>query len=317
MGQVELHRHLDISIRTRTLLQLAQKRGLEPQSTSIASFTDKFILRKPLRDLNAVLAKFKIFQKILDRPEVLATVAFEAVEDCRAEGITQVELRFSPSFVCELNSMSWEDALSGFESGIRRALESYPEINVGLICIASREYGAQVASDLVDFFLRNRNRFIGIDLAGNESDFPCRLFEEPFKKASKHGAKITVHAGEASGPESMWEAIDLLGATRIGHGIACVKDGALMKYLAENKICLEMCPTSNWITGAVESLQAHPLPIALRAGVPVCINTDDPGIFGVTLSHEAGLCENLMGLSKKEIELCQEHARAASFIHKA
>jgi adenosine deaminase len=312
--QTELHRHLDVSIRSSTLLKLAQAKGLEGQSTSLEAFRNKLLIRKPLTDLNSVLAQFTLFPKVLDRPEVLEQVAFECVEDCHAEGTRQVELRFSPTFVTEFSKLRWEDALGAFERGIQRGMARYPEIRAGLICIASRDFGADEVLRTVEFYLAHKPRFIGIDLAGNEIDYPCRIFESAFKTLAAHDVRITVHAGEASGPENIWEAIELLGAQRIGHGIACVRDPVLMAYLKTNKICLEMCPTSNWLVNAVPSLEAHPLPMVLRAGIPVCINTDDPGIFGVTLPEEIEICRTRLGMSENEIQLCEKHAMEASFL---
>jgi adenosine deaminase len=312
--QTELHRHLDVSVRASTLLELAQERGHEARSTSLESFREKLVLRKPMADLKEVLAQFSLFQAVLDRPEVLERVAYEVIEDCRSEGTRKVELRFAPSFVCEKTGLSWEDALGGFESGVKRALAAFPEMKAGLICIAVRDYGLDEVSRAVEFYLAHRSRFVGVDLAGNEVNFPCRLFESAFKPAIASGSRITIHAGEATGPENIWEAVELLGAQRIGHGIACVKDPELMRYLSERSICLEMCPTSNWLTHAVARLEDHPLPLALRAGIPVSINTDDPAVFGVTLDEEIRNCRERMGLSESELRLCQEHASRASFI---
>ena len=314
MIQTELHRHLDVSARPATLLKLAQERGLEAQSTSLEAFREKLILRKPLNDLREVLAQFTLYQKVLDRPEVLAEIAFEVVEDCYREGTRKAELRFSPGFVCELNQLSWETALDGFQSGVNRALGKYPDMKAGLICIGTRDYGPEEIDRTVEFYLRNQLRFIGLDLAGNENGFPCRLFETSFRKAKAAGAKITVHAGEGSGPENIWEAVELLGAQRIGHGIACVQDPKLMEMLKSRGICLEMCPTSNFLTRAVSFLSDHPLPRVLRAGIPVCINTDDPGIFGVTLPQEVEVCRTEMKMTAGEIDQCFAHAATASFI---
>jgi adenosine deaminase len=164
------------------------------------------------------------------------------------------------------------------------------------------------------FFLRHQARFAGFDLAGNEAQYPCRLFEGAFRGLRAAGAKITIHAGEACGPENIWEAIELLGARRIGHGIASVRDPELMERLRRDSICLEMCPTSNWLTQCVPTLEAHPLPQVLRAGIPVCINTDDPGIFDVSLPGEVEVCRRSMGMTSAEIEQCFGHAERASFL---
>ena len=312
--QTELHRHLDVSLRPETFLRLAQARGLEPESTSLEAFREKILIRQPMTDLNAVLAEFQRVQNVLDRPDVLEQIAFEVVEDCYREGTRKVELRFSPSFACEKSHLKWEDALDGFEAGMKRALTQFSDMKAGLICIASREYGIEQVEKSIEFFLKFQERFVGMDLAGNEADHPARLFRRSFQKVKDRGARITIHAGEASGPEMIWEAIEDLGAERIGHGISCVRDPILMDFLAEKKICLEMCPTSNWLTQAVPSLALHPLPHVLRAGVPVCINTDDPGLFGVSLVDEIQICRREMGMSDAEIAACFAHADRASFI---
>ena len=297
-----------------TLLKLAQERGLEAQSTSLATFREKLVMKKPAANLDEALALFTLFQKVLDRPEVLEQVAFEALEDCYREGTRMVELRFSPGFVCEFNELSWQDALDSFHKGITRGLIKYADMKAGLICIASRNLGAESVARTIEFFLNNQSSFIGLDLAGNEGDFPCRLFQPQFKMAIQSNAKITIHAGEGAGPENIWEAIELLGARRIGHGVSSIKDPKLMEFLNKNSICLEMCPTSNWLTSAVAEFKEHPLPLLLRAGVPVSINTDDPAVFGVTLPDEIRLCREKLGMSESEIDQCMGHAKKASFL---
>jgi adenosine deaminase len=301
-------------MRPATLLRLAQERGLESIDISLDAFRNRLTLSAPLCDLNAVLAQFSLFQKVLDRSEVLEQVAFEALEDCYLEGTRRVEFRYSPTFVSEYGGLSWIDSLHAFQRGLAKGVQKYPQMQVGLICIASRDYGVDEVDRVIEFFLEQFNAFIGVDLAGAENNFPCRLFEASFKKARSRGAKITVHAGEGTGPENIWEAIELLGAKRIGHGVASIQDPLLVKYLETKKICLEVCPTSNWLTGTVSHFQTHPLPQLLRAGVPVSINTDDPGIFGVSLPHELAICRHQMNLTSAELEACQKNAQTFSFL---
>ena len=308
MLQTELHRHLDVSIRTQTLLEFAQQKGLVSLSTSREAFEDKLLLREPLADLEAVLARFNLYQKVLDRHENIERATFEAVEDCWNEGTTQVEFRYSPSFVGEYSSLSWTEALQAFQKGLDRGLKQFPLMKAGLICIASRDYGIEEVCRTLEFYQNHAAEFIGIDLAGNEVHYPCSLYETAFKRLREGlpkalSSQITIHAGEASGPDNIWQAVDLLGARRIGHGIACIQDPQLLNYLAQNQICLEVCPTSNWLTQSVPILENHPLPQILRAGVPVCINTDDPG--------------NSLKMSPAEIELCKNYAVQFSFLRSA
>ena len=313
-GLTELHRHLDVSVRLSTLLELGQERGLIPTSTSLDGFRADFVLREPMQDLSSVLAKFTLYQQVLDRYEIVERVAFEAAEDAYREGIRAVEFRFSPGFVCELSKMPWLEALVGFEAGLVRARAAYPDLRSGLICIGSRDFGMGSIEKTIEFFLREKDRFIGFDLAGDESQYPNHIYRNAMKKVIASGANITIHAGEAAGPESVWSAIQDLGAKRIGHGIHSIEDPKLMAYLREHEILLEMCPTSNRITSAWSDYRTHPFKKCLEYGVPVSLNTDDPSIFGNTLGDEIVIARKVMGLSDAAIQSSFEMARRHSFL---
>ncbi len=319
-GWTELHRHLDVSLRLSTLLELAQRRGLEGQSTTLKAFKRRIQLVEPMESLAQVLSKFTLFQEVLSRPEDLERVAREAAHDCYQEGCRRVELRFSPSFICEDGSLSWEEALDAFDRGLQEALGELPGLEAGLLLIASRDYGPESAARTAELYLKNLHRVVGLDLAGSESDFPARRFAEAFrpvlleKRRAPELVHITIHAGEAAGPQSVWEALELLGAERIGHGIRAFEDPLLVEHLRKEDICLEMCPTSNWITRAVDSFGEHPLKLALETGVPACINTDDPAIFGVTLGDEVRISREHIGLSPAQVRQSFEHAARASFL---
>ncbi len=313
-GLTELHRHLDVCTRTTTLLELTVVAGLEGQSTSLEAFSQKVLLKEPFQNLQAVLDAFGLFSKVLKTPKIIERIAFEAAEDCWKEGIRKVEFRFSPAFMTQHSRLDWEEVLQAIEAGLQRAKTYFPDLKTGLIVIISRDLGKEAAEKTAAFYLSHQKRLIGLDLAGPEDTYPCRDFEslfQPIRKAP--GTHITVHAGESAGPEQIWEAIDLLGAQRIGHGVAYAQDPKLEQELAKRRICLEMCPTSNWLTRCVPSLEAHPLPRALRAGIPVCINTDDPGAFGITLPQELEVCRTRLGLTEAEIETCQVNARSHAF----
>lgn len=312
--QTELHRHLDISTRLSTLLELSQKKGLTPQSTSLESFKKEIYLTEPLSSLSEVLDRFFLFPKVLDRPEYCERIAYEAVYDCYNEGTRKVELRFSPGFVSHFGGLSWDDVTLFFNKGVKKAQSELKDIKVGLICIASRDLGAENVAQTVEHFLKHKEIFCALDLAGPEKEFPAHLFQSAFLPAIKNNSNITIHAGEASGPESVWEAIELLGAKRIGHGIHSIHDPKLLNYLKEKEICLEVCPTSNFLTQAVKTLKEHPLPELISAGIAVSINTDDPGIFPVTLTSEIETCKNVMGLNEININYCLNCADKYSFI---
>lgn len=311
---IELHRHLDASVRSSTLLELAQERGLVPLSTSLDSFRESFFLKSPLSDLYSVLSKFTLFQQVLDRPDVLERVAFEAAEDCYNEGTRTVEFRFSPGFVCELSKLKFIDVLDGFDAGLKKAKEIYPDLKTGLICIGSRDLGMASIEKTVEFYLKNDDRLIGFDLAGDEVAHPNDKYATVIKPLLFENAPITIHAGEATGPESIWAAVELLGARRIGHGIHCVQDHKLMDFLRDQKILLEICPTSNWLTQAVPNLESHPIKKIIDHGIPVCINTDDPGIFDVTLPSEIAVAQKYCKLTDQDVQKTFEYAHTVSFL---
>jgi len=153
-----------------------------------------------------------------------------------------------------------------------------------------------------------------IDLAGDEKGFPGNMFIEHFTKVRREGLPITIHAGEAVGPQSIWQAINDLGAERIGHGVNAINDTKLMDYLRDNRIGIESCLTSNVLTNTVTSLTEHPLTTFLDHGILACLNTDDPAVQGVELDHEFSVAAKQAGLMPSHIKQAQENALAIAFL---
>lgn len=311
--RTELHRHLDASFRPSTLFELARKYAVPVPFASADEVPTRFWLTQQMASLQEVLDRFVLFQKVLRTTEDLERVAREAVEDARAEGIARLELRYSPSFTSELSAIPWDDALDAFLRGVRVA-SARTGVRAGLLCIVSRGYPDAVTERTMDFAVSRRTDFVGVDLAGAEEGFPCRLFKRIFRQAADAGLPATVHAGEACGPKNVWEAIDDLGARRIGHGIRAIEDPVLVARLARDGILLETCPTSNYVTRSVPAWADHPLPRFLHAGVPVSVSTDDPGIFGVTLDEEYARCRALMGLDDADLARIDAHAAQHTFL---
>ena len=310
---IELHRHWDVCVRHSTWLEIAQNLGLEAQSTSLEAFKKKVILDQPLASLNEVLARFEYLRKIFVSPDLLTRFARESAEDCIQEQMTAVEFRYSPNFLCDLAGLDWQESLVAIQEGFRETQSRHPELQIRLIAIASRESSEETMARTVEFAIQNQNAFCGIDLAGPENLRAPKTYRSLLAPARTAGLNITIHAGEGTPAHHIWEAIDDLGAKRIGHGTSLFEDPELPAVLRKRSICLEMCPTSNRITRAVPELTQHPLARALRAGIPVCINTDDPAIFGVTLPGEVAIAKNIIGLSDTELALCQKHAAEHQF----
>lgn len=316
LPKVELHRHLELALRRSTLRELAPTVGLSVATEK--EFSDRFLILQPMKDLGAVLDKFLDTQKLLNSVEVLERIAFEACEDAYLlDGVRILELRYSPTFICMNHPhLSFEKVQSAILRGVERAEREFP-IAVGLICIIQRILPLKEAEYVTDFAIENRATFVGLDLADNEVGFDSRPFAPSFLRAKKAGLKITIHAGEAQGPgapQTVMDAIEYLGADRIGHGVQIAKDAAAMAFVKDRKVPLELCLTSNVLTQAIASANQHPFRKLTDFGVITTINTDDPTIFNTDLNHECELHQTELGMSVEQIALSFDRAASVSFI---
>lgn len=315
--KVELHRHLELSIRHSTLRELAPQVGISvPESE--AGFRDLFLVTEPMKDLGAVLNKFLATQAVLHSEEVLTRITFEAIEDAANEGIRILELRYAPTFIHEGHEhLNFEKIHASIVKGVEMARAKNLPIAVGLLATIQRIRSVEIAEKVADFAIDHRDHFVGIDLADNEVGFDSAPFSRVFLKAKKAGLHITVHSGEADVPEAanyVRQAIELLGAERIGHGVQIYKSPEVMEFVKEKRVPLELCPTSNWLTNAVASTASHPFRQLMEAGVPVTINSDDPGVFNIDLTNEYRVLRDEHGFTEAEFNHCNDIAAANSFI---
>lgn len=328
LPKVELHRHLDCSIRPATLRELLLAQG-EDVPTSREDFAARYLVKEPMRDLESVLRKFLAAQKALSSEAVLTRITEECIMDAVAENIRVLELRFAPTFIQEGHpSLSFEAIHRAIVCGVDRAVaESRVRklpIAVGLIYIAQRIKPVSVADQVLSFAIEaHRDRpdlVVGVDLADNEDGFDSTPFAPLFQRCKKAGLGVTIHAGEApssEAPSRVLRAVRELGADRIGHGLQIVHDLAVMKEIAREGVMLEICPTSNVLTSAATSISKHPLKRLFDADVRVCLNTDDPGVFDFNLTHEYDAVADRssgLGLGEAEFRQMNEWALEASFL---
>jgi adenosine deaminase len=309
----ELHRHLDGSIRVETILDLAQEHGLPLPANTVEALTPFVHIDGAEPGLMAFLERFKYLVEILVDLDACRRVAYENVEDAATEGIDLVELRFSPWFMAERHGLDPAGVVEACIDGARAGARDFG-VAVGLIGILSRTYGPETCVRELDALMAHRDSLVGVDLAGDEAGFPPSMFKDHFRRVRDAGLGVTVHAGEAAGPESVWSAIRDLGATRIGHGFRASEDPELVAYLADNLVPLECCPTSNLHTSTVATYASHPITGLAAAGVPFCLNTDDPGISAVTLRHEYEVAGPAMGLDRAQLQAAQATALDHAFI---
>ena len=310
---VELHRHLDGSIRLETVLDLGRRHNVPLPARDAEGLRPHVQVTGPQPGVMAFIAKFRWPMAVLVDADAVRRVAYENVEDAKNEGLDYVELRFSPWFMAEANGLDpaavVEAVVDGTNAGARAT-----GVRVGLIGILSRTYGPDSAARELEALLGQREHIIALDLAGDEANFPAEWFAEHFRRAREAGWHITVHAGESAGPESVWQAIRTLGAERIGHALRAVEDPSLLDYLAEHKIGVESCLTSNVQTSCVPDYASHPLKRFLERGLRATINTDDPGISGITLPYEYEVAAPKAGLTPEQIRQAQGNALEAAFL---
>lgn len=310
---VDLHRHLDGNIAPKTVWELAQKNNITLPGTNLEEFTQLAQIQGQTSDLMAFLTKLDYGVSVLADYDDVYRIARENVFDAQAQGLDYTELRFSPYYMAQNHNLNPEQVVEVVIDAVATASKE-TGVRTNLIGILSRTFGVDACNIELNALLAHKERIAALDLAGDEISFPAQLFVEHFKKARDAGLAITVHAGEADGPQSIWNAINLLGATRIGHGVAATTDPKLMQYLADNHIAIESCPTSNYQTATIKDIKLHPLKQFLDAGIQVCLNTDDPAISNITIAHEYEVASKVLGLTKEELETIQRNGVHAAFL---
>jgi len=198
-----------------------------------------------------------------------------------------------------------------------RAIEIERErgIKIRWILDCVRQWGAEAASQTAEMGTQYKSRGVsGIGLGGDENARPMAEYQQVFLRAKANGLFVHVHAGEVGGPEQVWDAVRLLGANRIGHGIQAARDPRLMEYLRDHTIALDVCLTSNLRTKAWTPISSHPLKLLFKRGVPVTLNTDDPGLFEVSLVAEFVKCNQLLGFSREDLQHLVLQAVRSSFL---
>jgi adenosine deaminase len=313
---IDLHRHIDGSVRLTTILDLAAKHGVKLPSATLDELRPHVHVVERQPGVMAFIAKMLWMTAVLGDADACRRVARENVEDAKAEEIDYIELRFSPYFMAEPHRLDLERVVAAVVEGVTEGAQS-TGVRVQLIGILSRTYGPEIAKKELAALLTRRDKLVALDLAGDEANFPPKLFVDHFKRGRDAGWRITVHAGESAGPESVWDAVRLLGAERIGHGIRAMEDPALIDFLVENRVGIEANLTSNVHTSTVIDLAHHPLREMLERGLLASINTDDPGVSAIDLPYEFNVAAPAAGLTDAQIRRAQLNALETAFLSDA
>ncbi len=311
---IDLHRHLDGNVRLATIWELAQQHNLPLPADNLDDLRPHIQVSEPEADIMAYFQKFNWMVSIFANTDACRRVAYENVVDANDEGIDYIELRFSPWFMAEPHQLNPAEVVEAVIDGVQAAERDLKDIRVNLIGIISRTYGVEIGYLELAALLAFKEEIVGLDLAGDEANFPAEWFVPHFKQARDAGWGITVHAGESAGPQSVWHALDDLGASRIGHAICINDDPDLVNRMLEKRIGIEANLTSNWHTNTVSSYAAHPLKTWLDQGLLATINTDDPGISPVTLRDEFNIAAPAAGLTPEDTRKAQKNALEVAFL---
>lgn len=310
---IDLHRHLDGNLRLETVVDLALAHDLELPAFELEALRPHLQIVEPEADLVGFLDKVELMASVLVDYDACRRVAYENVEDAHREGIDYVELRFSPGFMARAHGLHPEGVVEAVCDGVAAGVRDFGA-PAKLIGILSRTFGVRAVGIELDALLALRDGLVALDLAGDEASVPGAEFVDHFRRGRDAGWRITVHAGEAAGAASVWQALNELGASRIGHGVRATEDTALLDYLAEHAIGIESCLTSNVQTSTVSSFEAHPLKDFLDRGILATINTDDPAVSGIDLSHELTTAAPAAGLTPEHLQKAQENALKIAFL---
>ncbi len=314
LPKVELHRHLEGSLRLSTLCEIARDFDLDVP-------TEPEQLR-PLVQVMAhdepssanFLSKFMTLRKFYRSPEIIRRLAFEVIEDAANDNVRYLELRFTPMALAKSNGYSLHDVSHWMLAAVAEARQAFPQLHVELIASINRHETVEVAETVTQIAVDHKADIVGLDLAGDEANFPAEPFAALFHEARRAGLGITVHAGEWTGAENVRHAIERLGAERIGHGVRVVEDAAVVALARERGTVFEVCITSNWQSGVIPRLSDHHLPAMLAHGLRATLNTDDPAVEAVTLTDEYETAIRALDVTMAQVKSAIHIAAEAAFL---
>jgi adenosine deaminase len=304
--KAEIHLHLEGAIRPATVVDLARENGLDFPYASAAELEQALVFE----DFPRFLAMFQVVNRCLAKPRDFERIARELIEDLAAQNVVYAEVRYSPMHPM-LRGMSFDDVTAAVLEGMRQGA-SDSRLDLALICGLTRQWDDCLETTKLAVEWAGRG-IDAIDIGGDEAGFPAEGFVEVYRTAREGGLQLTAHAGEASGPESVWAAVELLGVKRIGHGVRAIEDPRLVDFLRDTGVTLEVCPTSNVKTGVVPDFAHHPLRRLYDAGVLVTLNSDDPAMFQTNITGEYEVAAREFGFTEAELRQLTRNAIEAGF----
>jgi len=321
LPKAELHLHLEGSVDPATLVELS-RRYHTPLPTENNRYdvtgsgdvlTDDDVRRLySYKDFNGFLLAFKSVTERLRAPEDYELITYRLMQKLRQQNVMHAEVYVSVG-VLRWRGQPVEPIFEGMERGRERGQRDF---GVSLLWIfdAVRHFGPDAAAEVFDLAARLRDRnVVAVGIGGDEDRGPAEWFRDLYKKAAENGLRLTAHAGETTGPESVWGALNI-GAERIGHGLAAARDPELLEIMAQKQVPVEICITSNLRTGACPELQEHPVRKFFDQGLMITLNTDDPAMFQTSLTKEYEIAKQDFSFSDEHLRELARNSFEASFL---
>jgi adenosine deaminase len=300
LPKADLHVHLDGSLRLSTILDLAERERVDLPANDLDGLRRAMRLGENCGSLVEYLKAFDVTLRVMQSEESLRRIAFELAEDAARENVRYMEVRYAPMLHTR-RGLKLTNVVESVLEGLRAAREKHG-IESNVIICGIRNVSAEHSLEMAELAVAYKGRgVVGFDLAGAEYDHPAKHHRAAFQLVRDNNINVTIHAGEAYGPESIAQAIHVCGAHRIGHGCRLRENGDLLHYVNDHRIPLECCPSSNVQTGAIRNLESHPVKLYKDLGLRVTVNTDNRLVTDTTVSKELWLCHTRMGIDLSDI----------------
>lgn len=306
LPKAELHLHLEGTVDPESLAELSRRN--DDSSLTMAKATELY----EYADFHGFLMAFKAVTERLLTPEDFEFITYRMIERLRSEGVLHAEVYVSVGVV-HWRQHQFEPLFEGIERGRERGERDFG-VSVLWIFDAVRHFGVEAAKRVFELAVQHKDRHvIGVGIGGDERRGPAEQFRDLYRYAADNGLRRTAHAGESTGPESVWAALNI-GAERLGHVLSAMSDPELIEVLAQSQIPVEVCITSNLRTGCLQDLEEHPVRRLFDAGLLVTLNTDDPAMFHTSLTHEYELAQDVFGFTDEHVRELARNSLEASFL---
>ncbi|WP_375748325.1 adenosine deaminase [Vibrio sp. HN007] len=312
LPKIDLHCHLDGSVRPETIVDLAKQQNISLPTEDIEQIRDLMIAPETCPNLDEYLKRFELPISVMQTAEAIKRISFEVFEDAAKENVKYLEVRFGP-LLHQQNGLSLDEIISSAVEGMQKA-ESLYDIKGNFILCILRHMPKDRINEVIDTGAKYlENGVAAFDLAGGEVPGFCEEYIPYAKYAAKKGFHITIHAGEQGSGQNVFDAISMLGAERVGHGIHIKGHQQAYDLVKEKDVALETCPSSNVQTKAVDDLKSHPASKFLRDGVPITINTDNRTVSNTTMTDEVRKVIEEFELTEEEYFAIYQISAVSSF----